>query len=115
MSKIAKAFMSLILDKKAREALHTAAQQPKSAQTARPRPTHQQQDVKAQLDAKLNEVQNRTENATPPDRKQLIQDAMRVRAAKQEVLADLSQEQRLKLQVLAMKAMMPNKPGGQDH
>lgn len=118
MSKLGKAFMSLILDKKARDALQNAAQQPMAppppaATPAHPPVSRPQPSVKAQLDAKLDEVQNRPERTTTPTRQQLIQDALRVRASKQDVLADLSDEQRLKLQVLAMKAMMPPKPGGQ--
>ncbi|MBL4615903.1 MAG: hypothetical protein JKY27_13680 [Magnetovibrio sp.] len=120
MSKIGKALMSLLLDKKARDALHTAQQQPRPARaTSRPAPPSPvappQLSVKAQLAAKLDEVQNRPKNNGSPDRKQLIQNAMRVRSSKQDILSDLSQEQRLKLQVLAMKAMMPNGSDGQGH
>jgi len=120
MSKIGKAFMSLILDKKAIETMEVAAHQKASAKAAAPPglqpplhapfPPARQPSVKEQLDAKLDAVQNRPERGVSPTRQQLIQDALRMRANKQqEVLEDLTDEQRLKLQVLAMRAMMPPK------
>jgi hypothetical protein len=112
MSKIGKAFMSLVLDKKAREALQNVTQKlpPSTVPPQAPQPS-----VKQRLDTKLEEVQNRPAQNVSPSRQQLIQDAIRVRASKQEVLSDLSQEQRLKLQVLAMKAMMPNRSNDKDN
>jgi len=123
MSKIGKAFMSLLLDKKAREALENAAARPKSAPqpashpashpAAAPqqRPEPSQASIKAQLDATLDGIQNRPQNApgqtASPTRQQLIQAARRVHAARQDVLDDLSAEQKMKLQVMAMKAMAP--------
>jgi len=106
MSKIGKAFLSLILDKKAREALKIAAQQPKPTPAPRnfvpPQPS-----LNKQLHTKLEAAQSRPRPNAAPNRQQLIQNAMRVRSSKQDVLQELSQEQRLKLQVMAMKAMMP--------
>ncbi|HEY9078942.1 hypothetical protein [Magnetovibrio sp.] len=122
MSKIGKAFMSLILDKKAREALEKAASAPKPAdrpvaappQPRQPLPEPSQAQIKAQLDAKIDGIQNRVANqhaqSGSPTRQQLIQNALRVHAAKQDVLDDLSAEQKLKLQVMAMKAMAPKRP-----
>jgi len=119
MSKIGKAFMSLLLDKKAREALESAAARAKSAPqvasqpAAAPQhtPEPSQASIKAQLDATLEDIQNRPQNApgqaASPTRQQLIQAARRVHAARQDVLDDLSAEQKMKLQVMAMKAMAP--------
>ena len=42
-----------------------------------------------------------------PERAALIQNAMKVHSAKQTILAHLTDEQRAKLQSIAMKAMMP--------
>jgi len=119
MSKIGKAFMSLLLDKKAREALESAATRPKPApQTAtqpaaapQQKPEPSQASIKAQLDATLDGIQNRPQGplgqTASPTRQQLIQAAKRVHAARQDVLDDLSAEQKMKLQVMAMKAMAP--------
>ena len=113
MSKIGKAFMSLILDKKAREALQNAAQQPKPAPQPEVIPEPSQASIKAQLDATLDGIQNRPQThngqTASPTRQQLIQAARRVHAARQNVLDDLSAEQKLKLQVMAMKAMSPKR------
>ncbi len=126
MSKFSKAFMSLFLDQKARDAMELARHrktvleegaktQPGTPPTSQPAPEDlPREDIKEQLDAKLDEVQNRAERTGSPSRQALIQNAMRVRAQKQDVLSDLSDEQRLKLQVLALKAMMPPKPGERD-
>lgn len=115
MSKIGKALMSLFLDKKAREALEKAAARPKPGAQPTPapqqRPEPSQANIKAQLDATLDGIQDRAHNtpghAASPSRRQLIQDALRVHAARQDVLDDLSTEQKMKLQVMAMKAMAP--------
>ena len=113
MSKIGKAFMSLLLDKKAREALESAAARPKSApqQPPQPSPERSQASIKAQLDATLDGIQNRPQSTmgqtASPTRQQLIQNARHVHAARQNVLDDLSAEQKMKLQVMAMKAMTP--------
>lgn len=118
MSKIGRAFMSLILDKKAREKLNaapsggaTAPVSPASAPLLPPRREPSQAEIKARLDAKLDQVQNRPQRNASPTRQQLIQNALRTRSAKQDVFENLSPEQRLKLQVLAMQAMMPPKKG----
>jgi hypothetical protein len=125
MSKLGRAFMSLILDKKARERLNAPGPggansprgganspvPPASAPLSPPRSEPTQAEIKARLDAKLDQVQNRPQRTASPTRQQLIQDALRTRSAKQDVFENLSPEQRLKLQVLAMKAMMPPKNG----
>jgi len=115
MSKIGKAFMSLLLDKKARESLQKAAAQPKPAPQQRPEttpapaPEPSQAQIKAQFDAKMDGIQNRPAPKASPTRQQLIQNARRVHAARQDVLDDLSAEQKMKLQVMAMKAMSPKR------
>jgi len=116
MSKIGKALLSLILDKKARDALDVAAQQPKTALTPQPTaqptaPPQPQPSLNEQLHAKLTAAQSQPRSNLAPNRQQLIQNAMRVRSTKQDVLQELSQEQRLKLQVMAMKAMLPKNQG----
>jgi len=110
MSKLGKALMALLLDKKARSARHRV----RRAQATRPphqpapgTPPLTQAQIKAQLDAKLDQVHNRAAQSSSSTREQLLADAARVHAAKQDVLQDLSPEQKLKLQVLAMKAMAP--------
>jgi len=119
MSKIGKAFMSLILDKKARTALEQSAARPKDMPSPAPAPVAAPQEHEAalqeRLQAKLDEVQNRPPPSANPSRRELIQNARRVHASKQTILNDLSDEQRLKLQVLAMRAMMPSSGGKSDN
>ena len=115
MSKFGKAMMSLFLDKRAREVMELS----KTTPGAQPRPRrvergleHQtQKELKQKLDDKIDEIHNKPQKTASLSRQELIAQAQRVRAQKQEVLADLSPEQRMKLQVMAMKAMMPPKPG----
>ena len=115
MSKLGKAMMSLFLDKRAREVLGNAQSAPNTQPRRQPvprGPEHQsQKEIKQQLDSKIDEIHSKPQKTTSLSRQELIAQAQRVRAQKQDVLADLTQEQRLKLQVMAMKAMMPPKPG----
>ncbi|MCW8915269.1 MAG: hypothetical protein OQK24_05365 [Magnetovibrio sp.] len=119
MSKISKALMSLLLDKRARSALEENQAAPKSPNTPKriPRQAHHQTqtEIKQQLDSKIDEIHNRPEKKASLSRQEIIAEAQRVRAAKQTVLEELSKEQRLKLQVIAMKAMMPNKTNAPDN
>ena len=115
MSKLGKAMMSLFLDKRARETMELSKAQSMGQVPRRPVERgldHQtQKEIKQKLDDKIDEIHNKPQKTTAPSRQELIAQAQRVRAQKQDVLADLSPEQRMKLQVMAMKAMMPPKPG----
>ncbi|MEG3618405.1 hypothetical protein V5T82_08075 [Magnetovibrio sp. PR-2] len=115
MSKIGKAMMSLFLDKRARDVMEHAKTQPGDPphpqRVARGLEHQSQKEIKQKLDSKIDEIHNKPQKTATPTRQELIDQARRVRAQKQDVLADLSPEQRMKLQVMAMKAMMPPKPG----
>lgn len=111
--------MSLFLDKRARTALEQNKTVPEASPSPQrvPRQAHHQTqaEIKQQLDGKIDEIHNRPAKKASLTRQELIAEAQRVRAAKQTVLDELSEEQRLKLQVMAMKAMMPNKTNAPDN
>jgi hypothetical protein len=90
----------LVLDKRAREALKRPAPKagpcPKAA-AAKPR-------ERDPLTA-LAEAEERMKRL-PPEKAQLIRSAMLVRRARQSVLAELSDEERAKLEQVALKALL---------
>ncbi len=118
---IGKALAGLVLTKDARMALEQA-NQPKSggaragaghhALATPPKPpgavaAQAALDAKAsEKDEAIAEAQAAAENLVTPDRAELIRNAMRVRNAKQAILADLNDEDRAKLVAAAMKALM---------
>ena len=136
MAKLSKALLTLLLDKKARESIK---RQPPSQQAmadaeaqaealARALTGETQPVNPAQMNAQRaygpqephpspQEIHDRLDQAQQkvaqkrgtPERQRLIEEARRVRASKQSVLDELSEEQRLKLQALAMKTMMGQK------
>jgi hypothetical protein len=57
-------------------------------------------------DQAIAEMQKGAQDLLTPDRAELIRQAMRVRAAKQTILADLDDETRGKLVATAMKALL---------
>lgn len=56
--------------------------------------------------AAIAELQSQAKDLVTPERAELIRRAMEVRAAKQTILADLSDESRAKLVATAMKALL---------
>lgn len=128
MAKLGNALMSLLLDKQAREnikqrpvapnkaALNKAqAQAYAQAQPSQPQAHVQDQDqahpsqeeINARLEQSSQTVEQRRNS---PERQKLIEEAQRVRASKMSVLDDLSEEQKLKLQALAMKSFFNQGP-----
>lgn len=122
MAKLGKALMSLLLDKKAREALETkaalkavtperpartlpapASLAPEPALTPAPITQPSREEINARLDHAADVASGRVKS---PDRKQLIQNALNVRADKAKMLDDLPEEQRRRLQALAMMSFM---------
>lgn len=59
-------------------------------------------------DQAIAEAQKGAEALVTPDRAELIRQAMKVRAAKQTILASLDDETRAKLVAAAMKALLKN-------
>lgn len=132
MAKFGNAFMSLFLDKRARESLKAAkAAQPVAAQPAAQSttqsatqsaaaapgaapqtpqtPPHPTQD---EINARLEEaVEARARNAASPDRRALIDQARQIHADKSKLLDDLPEEQQRKLKAMALMALM-KPPGG---
>ena len=90
----------LILDKRAREAL----KRPPPRAASRPRacaPEPKERDPATAL-AEAEERMKRL----PPEKAQLIRSAMLVHRARQSVLADLSDDERAKLEQVALKALL---------
>jgi len=119
MAKLGKALMSLLLDKKAREALEAKAAAPARAQEQRtqeqrgqeqrgPQTPHPSQD---EIYARLEQAQQASQNrVNSPSRQQLIDEARRVRTEKAKMLDDLPEDQRRRLKAMAMMSFMKMRP-----
>lgn len=90
----------LVLDKRAREAL----KRPPPGAAARPKAAQPQQRDRDPATA-LAEAEERMKRL-PPEKAQLIRSAMMVHRARQSVLAELSDEEREKLNKVALKALL---------
>jgi len=116
MVKLGAAFISLFLDKKARESRKNKPQHPISSGRAKneapsvepPHPSPE--DIYARLEQSEQAMgQNKS-----PERQQLIQKALRIRAAQATVLDDLSDEQKNKLHDLAVQSLLAAVRAGDD-
>ena len=97
---IGKALAGVFLTGDARKAVSggsKAAAQPKKAADGMPQ--FQQNEA-------ITKMQAQVKGLITEDRAELIRQAMRVRAAKQTILADLSDEDRARLVATAMKALL---------
>lgn len=120
MAKLGKALMSLLLDKKARDALEAKAavtqayQQQRAVERERtPQAAPVRHPSQGEINARLDKAQQASvTRAGTPGRQQLIQQAMQVRATKAKMLDDLPEEQRLKLKAMAMMSFMKARPDG---
>ncbi len=90
----------LVLDKRAREALKRSPPQ----SSVRPQSATPQRKERDPATA-LAEAEERMKRL-PPEKAQLIRSAMLVHRARQSVLADLSDEEREKLNQVALKALL---------
>ena len=61
-------------------------------------------------EAELQQIQDQGKELFTEDRRELIRNAMKVQAAKQKILADLSDEDRQKLVTAAMKNLLNEDP-----
>lgn len=118
MAKLGKALMSLFLDKKARDALEAKAarpqrppQVPNTAPIAPPQAQAAHPSREEIYDRLEQAQQASTQRSATPGRKQLIQDALKVRANKAKMLEDLPEEQRRRLKAMAMMSFMKARPG----
>ncbi|HIJ61097.1 MAG TPA: hypothetical protein HPQ04_00245 [Rhodospirillaceae bacterium] len=98
---IGKALAGLVLTKEAREAANQLA----VAKGLLPKSPPADDEPAAEDLLSAATTMARAEQATP-DRAELIKQAMKVRAAKQVILADLDDATRAKLVAVAMKAML---------
>ncbi|MBL4691704.1 MAG: hypothetical protein JKY92_00015 [Magnetovibrio sp.] len=122
MAKLSKAFISLILDKKAREALKNRPQAPTPSAKAGPntalnlgagrppepvhaKPVDTHPSPQAIRD-RLDQAEQEMEKNRSPERLQLIQSALKIRHEQSKLLEQLSDEQREKLQSLAVKSFL---------
>ena len=89
----------LVLDKRAREALAAAPPPVRRPPAARPAPKERDPATAlAEAEARMARM--------PPEKAQLIRSAMAVHRARQSVLAELSDEERAKLEAVARKALL---------
>ncbi|MCR4377317.1 MAG: hypothetical protein NUV50_04405 [Rhodospirillales bacterium] len=131
MAKLGKTLMSLFLDKKARAALEAKAAlrqhsqssrhfpdlppastppgTPPGAQIARQPAPPTRDEINARLLEAEQAVSGRMKT---PDRQNLIDQALKVRANKAKMLEELPEEQRRRLQALAMMSFMKSRPDG---
>ncbi|CUW37399.1 conserved protein of unknown function [Magnetospirillum sp. XM-1] len=91
----------LVLDKRAREALKRPAPGPSVRPQVAAAPKRKERDPATAL-AEAEERMKRL----PPEKAQLIRSAMLVHRARQGVLAELSDEEREKLNKVALKALL---------
>ena len=100
---IGKALAGLVLDEKAQAAVvKPAAKKAKAKAKPKPKP----KPAASAKDAAIAQVQAQAKDLLTPDRAELIQNAMKVRAAKQTILANLDDESRARLVATAMKALL---------
>jgi len=109
---IGKALAGLVLTKDAQDAVgrHGAAS-PAAKGKGKARPAGKTAAAKGgktapARNAAIAQVQDQVKDLITPDRAELIRQAMKVRAAKQTILADLGDEDRSRLVALAMKALL---------
>ena len=121
MAKLGKALLSLLLDKKAREALEAKTTAAKAAPRPSSPPSSPVQAPKVAeppltqdlINARLNDASMAASGrVATPDRRQLIQNALKVRNHKAKMLEDLPEHQRRRLQALAMVSFMKARPKG---
>ena len=106
MATFGNAFKSLFLDKKARDSLQNRPQQPLAPQPRALKPAPDRHPSPEEIHARLEEVDQAVGNKKSPDRQQLIKEALKIRAAKADVLENLSDEQRNKLHDLAVRSLL---------
>ncbi len=71
---------------------------------ASPPPEMSRQDLNAKLDAKLEDFRHQAANPAIRERRQLIQNAIKIHGAKSKIFENLSDEERYKLHAMAMTA-----------
>ncbi len=69
-----------------------------------PRPKMTRQDLNARLDVKLEDFRRQAADPAARERRQLIQNALKIHSAKSKILENLSDEERQKLHAMAMAA-----------
>lgn len=106
MVKFGSAFKSLFLDKKARDSLDNRPSQPLAQPPLAPQPATASHPTPEEIHARLEEVDQAVGSKKSPDRQKLIKEALKIRAAKADVLDDLSDEQRNKLHNLAVRSLL---------
>ena len=134
MAKLGKTLISLFLDKKARAALEAKAALRQHPQSSRHPPdlppastppgtspgtspgaqiARQPAPTRDEINARLLEAEQAVSGRMKtPDRQNLIDQALKVRANKAKMLEELPEEQRRRLQALAMMSFMKSRPNG---
>ncbi len=116
---VSKALTSVFLDKNARRAMEAKrrrrslpaaepAAEPISEPIAGPvpRPETTRQELGALLDARLEDFRHQAANPAARERRELIQNAIKIHAAKSKIFENLSDEERHKLHAMAIAAFI---------
>lgn len=114
---VSKALTSVFLDKKARRTMEVKRRVdslPAAEPTATPAPEMTRQDLNAQLDAKLEGFRRQAADPATRERRELIQNAMKIHSAKSKIFENLSDEERQKLHAMAMAAFSGGSRARQD-
>ncbi len=100
---VSKALTSVFLDKSARRTMEEKRRiNSLAAAGPAPMPEMIRQDLNAGLDAKLENFRRQAANPATRERRELIQNALRIHGAKSKILENLSAEERRKLHAMAM-------------
>ncbi len=100
---LSKALTSVFLDKNARRTMEVKRRRHSlAAAEPAPRPETPRQDLNARLDAKLEDFRRQAANPATRERRELIQNAIKIHGAKSKIFENLSDEERQKLHAMAM-------------
>ncbi len=111
---VSKALLSVVMDKKARDKLDTIRNGKKT--TSREQHIETMQDTFQQAltpdgKEKLESLRGTIDKIMTPERQELINNAMKIHRAKMKILDDLSDEDKKKLYVIAVKAFLHQDKG----
>ncbi len=108
---LSKALTSVFLDKNARRTMEAKRRQrslPAAEPTGEPapRPETTRQELGALLDARLEDFRHQAANPVARERRELIQNALKIHGAKSRIFENLSDEERHKLHAMAIAAFI---------
>ncbi len=111
---VSKALLSVVMDKKARDRLDTVRNAKKPASREQHIETMQntfRQALTPEGKKKIESLRGTIDKVMTPERQELIRGAMKIHRAKMKILDDLSDEDKKKLYVAAVKAFLREDKG----